>query len=192
MMEDNKNIQRQSQVIIAYGLNNIGCDQRGATFQTVVGMKDEHSHSTGSEHADSGQQQNDAQPMTAEKPRGPRKKFLFILDGIDTKENEEVKSSEKERLCSYLGKHCLRSRKLVCTKDDTLNKTIVCFLRKWIEKGLTAEEPSGGAVFRFLTEDCGIMSEVLERAYGNRVKEWIKDKNGYDTNVMLTVKEAFK
>lgn len=48
-MEDNKNIQSQPQVIIAYGLNNIGCDQRGATFQTVVGMNDEPSRSTDSE-----------------------------------------------------------------------------------------------------------------------------------------------
>ena len=48
-MEDNKNIQGQPQVIIAYGLNNIGCDQRGATFQTVVGMNDEPSRSTDSE-----------------------------------------------------------------------------------------------------------------------------------------------
>lgn len=132
------------------------------------------------------------QPNMAEKPRGPRKKFLFTLDEIGTKENEAIKLIEKNRLCTYLSQHCLKSRKLVCTKDDTLNKTIVCFLLKWMEKGLTADKPSGGAVFRFLTEDCGILSEVQERAYGNRVKEWIKDKNGYDTEVMLMVKEAFK
>ena len=132
------------------------------------------------------------QPTMAEKPRGPRKKFLFTLDEIGTKENEAIKLIEKNRLCTYLSQHCLKSRKLVCTKDDTLNKTIVCFLLKWMEKGLTADEPSGGAVFRFLTEDCGILSEVQERAYGNRVKEWIKDKNGYDAEVMLMVKEAFK
>lgn len=131
------------------------------------------------------------QSVAAEKPRGPRKKFLFALDGIDTKEDETVKVREKDRLCTYLSKHCLKNRKLVCTKDDTLNKTIVCFLLKWMEKGLTAEEPSGGAVFRFLTEDCGIISEVQEKAYSNRVKEWIKDKNGYDTEVMLMVKDAF-
>lgn len=132
------------------------------------------------------------QPTKTEMPRGPRKKFLFAWDGIDTKEDEAIKLREKDRFCSYLSQHCLSSRRLVCTKDDTLNKTIVCFLLKWMEKGLTAEEPSGGAVFRFLTEDCGIVSEVQERAYGNRVKEWIKDRNGYDTEVMLKVKEAFK
>lgn len=185
-MEDNKNIQGQPQVIIAYGLNNIGCDQRGATFQTVVGMNDEPSRSKDTE-----QVPDEDHSAKAEKPRGPRKKFLFIHDGIDTKENAVVKQREKERLCSYLSQHCLKSRKLVCTKEDTLNKTIVCFLLKWMEKGLTAEEPSGGAVFRFLTEDCGIVSEVQEKAYANRVKEWIKDKYGYDTAVMLMVKDAF-
>lgn len=58
-MEDNKNIQGQPQVIIAYGLNNIGCDQHGATFQTMVGMNDEPSRSNGAEHADDGQGQHD-------------------------------------------------------------------------------------------------------------------------------------
>ena len=139
------------------------------------------------------EEMSNAEAKTADNntPRGPRKKFLFALDGIDTKEDETVKLREKERLCSYLSQHCLKSRKLVCTKDDTLNKTIVCFLLKWMEKGLTAEDPSGGAVFRFLTEDCGIISEVQEKAYSNRVKEWIKDRNGYDTEVMLMVKDAF-
>lgn len=59
-MEDEKNIQGQPQVIIAYGLNNIGCDQRGATFQTVVGMNEEPSRSTGSE------QKTDEDPCLAE------------------------------------------------------------------------------------------------------------------------------
>lgn len=135
---------------------------------------------------------DDEQDAEVEKPRGPRKKFLFAFEGCDTKENVKVRIREMQRLCDYLSQHCLKSRKLVCTKDDTLNKTIVCFLLKWMEKGLTAKEPSGGAVFRFLTEDCGIVSEVQEKAYGNRVKEWIKNKNGYDTEVMLMVKEAFK
>lgn len=134
---------------------------------------------------------SDEPSVKMEKPRGPRKKFLFALDGIDTKEDETVKWCEKERLCKYLSKHCLMSRKLVCKKEDALNKTIVCFLLKWMEKGLTAENPSSGAVFRFLTDDCGIVSEVQEKAYCNRMKEWIKDKNGYDTEVMLKVKEAF-
>ena len=58
-MEDNKNIQGQPQVIIAYGLNNIGCDQRGATFQTLVGMNDAPCSPNGAEHADDGQGQHD-------------------------------------------------------------------------------------------------------------------------------------
>lgn len=133
-------------------------------------------------------EQNSAPPS----PRGPRKKYLFIKEGDDTKEAEQVKNREKNRLCEYLSRHCLKGRALECTKDSTLNKTVVCFLLKWMERGMTAEQPSGGAIFRFLTEDCGIVSDVQEKAYSNRVKEWIKDTNGYDAEVMLKVKDAFK
>lgn len=191
-MEDNKNKQVQPKVIIAYGLNNIGCDQRGATFQTIVGKNDIPTCPTSSEKNSSELKQTENRPTKQGNHRGPRKKFLFIQDGIDTKENEAVKRREKQRFCLYLNQHRLKSRMLVCTKNDTLNKTIVCFLRKWMDMGFTAKEPSGGAVFRFLTEDCGIVSNVQEKAYGNRVKECIMDKNGYDTEVMLTVKDAFK
>lgn len=131
---------------------------------------------------------DDAPPST----RGPRKKYLFIKEGDDTKEAEQVKNREKNRLCEYLSRHCLKGRALECTKDSTLNKTVVCFLLKWMERGMTAEQPSGGAIFRFLTDDCGIVSDVQEKAYSNRVKEWIKDTNGYDAEVMLKVKDAFK
>lgn len=58
-MEDNKNTQGQPQVIIAYGLNNIGCDQRGATFQTIVGMNDAPCSPNGAEHVDDGQGQHE-------------------------------------------------------------------------------------------------------------------------------------
>ena len=131
------------------------------------------------------------QVANVEMVRGPHKKCLFMKDGCDTKENEAVKNREKERLCAYLSKHCLKSRKLICTKEDTLNKTIVCFLLKWMEKGFVSDNPSGGAIFRFLTGDCGMVSEVQEKAYSNRIKEWIKDRNGYDTEVMLMVRGAF-
>lgn len=42
-MKEN-NIQGQPQIVIAYGLNNIGCDQQGATFQTVVGASSQNEH----------------------------------------------------------------------------------------------------------------------------------------------------
>ena len=124
-------------------------------------------------------------------PRGPHKKFLFVKDGRDTKEDTATMEGERERLCGYLSRHCLKGKHLVCMKEDTLNKTIMCFLIKWMERGLTMDVPSGGAVFRFLTEECGIVSDVQEKAYANRINEWLKERNNYDTNVMLMVRRAF-
>ncbi len=171
-------------VIEAGGVKNVTNNYYGKD-NIPVADKDLHVAANGNESKEENVNVN-------KKISGPRRKFLFPENGNDAKENIEVKNREKERLCNYLSKHCLKSRKLVCTKSDTLNKTIACFLLKWIERGMTSENPSSGAIFRFLTGDCGIVSEVEERSYGNRVKEWIKDKNGYDTAVMLMVKDSFK
>lgn len=144
---------------------------------------------------------NDAKPADVEAgedlhidtpTRGPRPKFLFPKDGKETVENVAIRNQEKQRLTTYLNQHRLMSRHLVCTKGDALNKVIVCFMKEWRERKLTSEEPSGGAVFRFLTEICGIVSDVMEKAYSNRVKGWIKDKTGYDMETYLKVKESFK
>lgn len=184
-MEDDKNIQGQPQVIIAYGLNNIGCDQRGATFQTVV--------------PDVAQKPSMQSPPKESKrdsvnytPRGPRKHFLF--ENPDThQEDIAVKNREKQRLCDYLSLHRQKNRQLVCTKDETLNKTVVCFLKVWQEMGTISESPSGGAVFRFLTDDCGLSTSVTERSYANEIKERLNEiKTGYDTEIYLMVKKCFE
>lgn len=124
--------------------------------------------------------------------RGPRKHALF--ENPDThQEDVAVKNREKQRFCDYLSEHRLKSRQLVCAKDDTLNKTVVCFLKVWLEKGTISESPSGGAVFRFLTEDCELSTSVTERSYGNEIKERLKEiKTGYDTEIYLMVKKCFE
>lgn len=124
--------------------------------------------------------------------RGPRKHALF--ENPDThQEDVDVKNREKQRFCDYLSLHRLKSRQLVCTKDETLNKTVVCFLKVWLEKGTISESPSGGAVFRFLTEDCELSTSVTERSYANEIKERLKEiKTGYDTEIYLMVKKCFE
>lgn len=122
--------------------------------------------------------------------RGQQKQFLFI-DGRPTVEKVQVRNVEKQRFMRYLSEHNLGGRKLTCVKTDTLNAVIVCFLEKWREKGLTAELPSGGAVFRFLTEDCGIKSEVEEQSYNNEIRERMREKN-HEYETMSKVEEYFQ
>lgn len=131
----------------------------------------------------------DEKPNQQNTSPGPRKQFLFI-DGRATVENAGVKNREKERFLGYLSDHKMSGRWLVTEKSDGLNKAVVCFLRLWCEKGLTAKQPSGGAVFRFLTEDCGLKTDVTEASYSNKIKEWLR-RNDYDVTTYQGVKTCF-
>lgn len=131
----------------------------------------------------------DEKPNQQNTSPGPRKQFLFI-DGRATVENAGVKNREKERFLGYLSDHKMSGRRLVTEKSDGLNKAVVCFLRLWCEKGLTAKQPSGGAVFRFLTEDCGLKTDVTEASYSNKIKEWMRG-NDYDVTTYQGVKTCF-
>lgn len=120
---------------------------------------------------------------------GPRKQFLFI-DGRATVENVSVRNREKVRFLCYLSDHKMSMRRLVTNKSDGLNKVVLCFLMIWREKGLTVQQPSGGAVFRFLTEDCGLKTDVTEASYSNKIKEWMRG-NDYDVTTYQGVKTCF-
>lgn len=120
---------------------------------------------------------------------GPRKQFLFI-DGRATVENVSVRNREKDRFLCYLSDHKMGSRRLVAVKGDGLNKVVVCFLVLWREKGLVAEKPSGGAVFRFLTEECRLKTDITKESYANKVRDWLRG-NDYDVETYRTVKDCF-
>ena len=127
---------------------------------------------------------------TEDKPSsGARKQFLFI-DGRATVENVSVRNREKDRFLCYLSDHKMSMRRLVTNKSDGLNKVVLCFLMIWREKGLTVQQPSGGAVFRFLTEDCGLKTDVTEASYSNKIKEWMRG-NDYDVTTYQGVKTCF-
>ena len=101
--------------------------------------------------------------------RGPRKQSLFT--------DKKVRNEEKQRFMRYLNDHKMSNRRLTCEKNDTLNDVVTCFVIKWQDKGLTAKSPSGGAIFRFLTEECDLQSEVTGQSYSNKIKERLREKN---------------
>ena len=131
----------------------------------------------------------DEKPNQQNTSPGPRKQFLFI-DGRATVENVSVRNREKDRFLCYLSDHKMSMRRLVTNKSDGLNKVVLCFLMIWREKGLTVQQPSGGAVFRFLTEDCGLKTDVTEASYSNKIKEWMRG-NDYDVTTYQGVKTCF-
>lgn len=122
--------------------------------------------------------------------RGIKNKFLFPQDGNESVENGRLMQCEKKRFLNYLSKHGLDGRMLVSTRDDDLNKAVVCFVRIWKEQKLTAEKPSGRAIFRFLTQNCGLKTEITIESYANKMNEWLKEKP-QDILTMAEVKRCF-
>lgn len=124
-----------------------------------------------------------------QKPCG-RKKALFANNQSQYTENLEVKKREALRLRDFLQKHKLSNAKL-STQRDRLNMIIVAFLRRWRDSKLIGKEISGAAVFRFLTEDVKLVTDVEQRSYANKITTMVDSLN---VNVELEklVAEAFK
>lgn len=122
--------------------------------------------------------------------RGIKNKFLFPQNGNESVKNGRLTQCEKRRFLHYLSKHSLDGRMLVSTRDDAINKAVVCFVRIWKEQELTASKPSGRAIFRFLTQDCGLKTEITIESYANKMNEWLKEKQ-QDVLTMTEVKRCF-
>lgn len=122
--------------------------------------------------------------------RGIKNKFLFPQNGNESVKNGRLTQCEKRRFLHYLSKHSLDGRMLVSTRDDAINKAVVCFVRIWKDQELTASKPSGRAIFRFLTQDCSLKTEITIESYANKMNEWLKGKQ-QDVLTMEEVKRCF-
>lgn len=58
--------------------------------------------------------------------RGIKNKFLFPQNGNESVKNGRLTQCEKRRFLHYLSKHSLDGRMLVSTRDDAINKAVVC------------------------------------------------------------------
>ena len=74
----------------------------------------------------------------------------------------------------YLKNDRLPNHVLTCASDNPLNDVVTGFVLKWINRKLIHSNPTGTAIFRFLTVDCGLQSEVSDRSYGNKIMTRIK------------------
>lgn len=141
----------------------------------------------GSEEDDSKGENPEEEPP---QKRGIKNKFLFPQNGNESVKNGHLTQCEKRRFLHYLSKHSLDGRMLVSTRDDAINKAVVCFVRIWKDQELTASKPSGRAIFRFLTQDCGLKTEITIESYANKMNEWLKGKQ-QDVLTMEEVKRCF-
>ena len=98
---------------------------------------------------------NDAaiQPNDTAKPSNDaRTKKLFMTNGVEDMQRTE---GEKNRFLNYLAEHHWGKKQVDCYKDNPINMAIVCFCVKW-KRLRYIDKPSPAAVYRFLTETCGL------------------------------------
>lgn len=162
---------------------------QGKTEQKMEGknQKPGCKEEKGSEEEGSTEENPEGEPPLK---RGIKNKFLFPQNGNESVKNGRLTQCEKRRFLHYLSKHSLDGRMLVSTRDDAINKAVVCFVRIWKEQELTASKPSGRAIFRFLTQDCGLKTEITIESYANKMNEWLKEKQ-QDVLTMAEVKRCF-
>lgn len=133
---------------------------------------------------------NNPEDASNRKKKGPRVHYLFI-DTKPTKENVFIKNQEKFRFMQYMKAHNFSSRELNCNKDDKVNDILTCFILHWREMKLTEENPTGGAIYRFMTEDCEFVAGVTLESYSNEMKERLKNKT-YTIETYQSVAECFR
>lgn len=162
---------------------------QGKTEQKMEGknQKPGCKEEEGSEEDDSKEENPEEEPPLK---LGIKNKFLFPQNGNESVKNGRLTQCEKRRFLHYLSKHSLDGRMLVSTRDDAINKAVVCFVRIWKEQELTASKPSGRAIFRFLTQDCGLKTQITIESYANKMNEWLKGKQ-QDVLTMAEVKRCF-
>ena len=139
---------------------------------------------------DEAQKNHEAQKEDEKQKPCGRKKALFANNQSQYTENLEVKKREALRLRDFLQKHKLSNTKL-STQRDRLNMIIVAFLRRWRDSRLIGKEISGAAVFRFLTEDVKLFTDVEQRSYANKITTMV-DSLDVNVEVEKLVADAFK
>ncbi|MBQ6777171.1 MAG: hypothetical protein IJP52_02550 [Paludibacteraceae bacterium] len=128
-----------------------------------------------------------AQPNDTAKPSNDaRTKKLFMTDGIeDLKRTEE----ERNRFRNYLTEHHLGQRQLDCSRDNPVNKAIVCFCVKWKRLKYIDAKPSPAAVLRFLTDTCGISCAADPEALSTLLGRMLKAN--HDKDIYYDVEDYF-
>ncbi len=103
--------------------------------------------------------------------------FSGMFIGADGQEDRALRRQEQAHVEEVLKAHCLYSRQLCCEKNDTLNRYVVGFVRYWREKKMIPRSTPTAAIYRFLTEDCGLESSVQQQAITNRWSDYLREEN---------------
>ena len=160
---------------------NVG--EKSQTIELIIEV-DVHVQEHPSSHASNMTLECSVAPEQPSAPRGPKTQYLFV----DRQGNEDVLRTqlETERMLRFIADHHFGNDCLDTKQNNKLNHLFVCFWYRWRELGWVASTPYGlgAAIYRFLTENCGIKCEVTPKALSavicRMVNNGQKDRDMYD------------
>ena len=155
------------------GTEPAAAEQVAASRKPAVDQTSANSQWTGNDPMSHPTESTNSTGQGASHPT-PQYRALFIRNDGSSAENREVREQEQKRFMKYLKNYRLTNHVLTCASDNPLNEVVTGFVLKWINRKLIHSNPTGTAIFRFLTVDCGLQSEVSDRSYGNKIMTRIK------------------
>jgi len=116
-----------------------------------------------------------------------RTKKLFITPDGD--EDFTRTEEERNRFLNFLSEHHWSQRQIDCSRDNPINKSIVCFYAKW--KHLKYIHPRTGPapLLRFLTDTCALQRAADDRAISAILGKMLK--SDYDPDIFYDVCDYF-
>ena len=122
---------------------------------------------------------------SAEKDSRTRRLFLTPDGDEDYTRTEE----ERNRFLNYLSDHHLSRRQIDCSRDNPINKAVVCFYAKWKHLRYVRPQTGPAPVLRFLTDTCALQRAAEERAISAILGKMLK--SDYDPDVFYDVCDYF-
>lgn len=116
-----------------------------------------------------------------------RTKKLFLTPDGD--EDFTRTEEERNRFLNYLSDHHLSQRQIDCSRDNPINKAVVCFYAKWKHLKYVRPQTGPAPLLRFLTDTCALQRAAEDRAISAILGKMLK--SDYDPDIFYDVCDYF-
>lgn len=101
--------------------------------------------------------------------RGRKSECLFALDENYCVKDEAETRKQADLFCRFLEQNELAGLRTSSRRSSPLNIAIFSFLEHWKENGVIPRKRAVGVntIFRFLTKDCQISIDAIEKSFNN-------------------------
>lgn len=101
--------------------------------------------------------------------RGRKSEYLFALDENYCVKDEAETRKQADLFCRFLEQNELAGLPTSSRRSSPLNIAIFSFLEHWKENGVIPRKRAVGVntIFRFLTKDCQISIDAIEKSFNN-------------------------